>query len=120
MPDSTCPVYRPTSLHKDHAKLRQVRVTQEDRPSDRKHLCGWLRAHNPLAYTDTLVYTITGVEADSSIKCDNSVSVRSQQPKEMIGQNLADLELQRNRRVPHLSAMRSTIKVRNDRLGVCQ
>ena len=33
------------SLHKDHVELRQARVTRDD--TDRKHLCGWLRSHNP-------------------------------------------------------------------------
>ena len=36
----------------------------------------------------------------------------------MIGQNFADLKLQRSRRVRPLSAMRSTIKVRNEPLVV--
>ena len=36
----------------------------------------------------------------------------------MIGQNFADLKLQRNRRVRSLSAMRSTIKLRNETLVI--
>ena len=66
------------TLQKGHAYLRQARVTQED--TDRKHLCGWLRAHNTLEYTDTPVCTLIGVKADSSIECDNAVSAGSQQP----------------------------------------
>ena len=104
------------SLHKYHAELRQARVTRDD--ADRKHLCGWLRSHNPFGYTDKLVCIFTGVEADSSIDCDNAVSVGLQQQKEMIGQNFAELKLQRNRRVRPLSVMRSTIKVRNKPLVV--
>ena len=105
------------TLHKDHVKLRQARVTRDD--TDRKHPCGWYRSHNPFEYTDKLVCIFTGVEADdSSIDCDNAVSVGLQQQKEMIGQNFADLKLQRNRRVRPLSAMRSTINVRNEPLVV--
>ena len=106
------------SLHKDHAELRQARVTRDD--TDRKHLCGWLRSHNPFEYTDKLFCIFTGVEADSSIDCDNAVSVGSQQQKKMIGQNFADLKLQRNKRVRPLSAMRSTIKVRSESLVVIE
>ena len=104
------------SLHKDHAELRQARVARDD--TDRKHLRGWLRSHKPLEYTDKLVCIFTGVETDSSIDCDNAVSVGSQQQKEMIGQNFVDLKLPRNKRVRPLSAMRSTIKVRNELLVV--
>ena len=53
----------------------------------------------PLEYTDKLVCTLTGVEADSSMECDKAVSVGSQQPKEMIRKNFADLKLQINRKV---------------------
>ena len=92
-----CETSNQHSLHKDNAELRQARVIRDD--TDRKHLCGWLRSHNPFEYTDKLVGIFTGVEPGSSIDCDNAVSVESQQQKEMIGQNFTDLKLQRNKRV---------------------
>ncbi len=97
------------SLHKDHAELRQARKTQ-----DRKGLVAWLKSHNPFDYTDKLVSIFTGVEADSSINCDNAIEIDSRQHMTMIGKNLADLKLKRKSRVRPLSAMRSTVKVRNE------
>jgi hypothetical protein len=99
-------------LHKDHAELGQSRQSQDE--SDRKKLVGWLRAHNPFEYKDKLVSIFTGVEADSSINCDNAVTIGSELHKQMMGQNFADLKLQQKKRVQPLSAMRSTIKVRNE------
>lgn len=104
------------SLHKDHAELRQARQTQDD--ADRNRLVGWLKSHNPFEYRDKLVSIFTGVEADSSINCDNAVTIGSEQHTQMMGQNYADLKLQKKKRVQPLSAMRATVKVRNEPLVV--
>ncbi len=100
------------SLNKEHAELRHARMTQDD--IDRKALIGWLNSHNPFEYKDKLVSIFTGVEADSSINCDDAVAIGSKQQMEMMGKNFADLKLQRKNRVKPLSAMRSTVKIRNE------
>ena len=104
------------SLHKDHAELGQTRQTQA--AADRNRLFEWLKSHNPFKYSDKLVSIFTGVEADSRINCDNAVTIGSEQHTQMIGQNFADLKLQKKKRVQPLSAMRSTVKVRNEPLVV--
>ena len=53
-----------------------------------------------------------------NIDWDNAVSVGSQHHIDMTGQNFEDLKLERNGRVRPLSAMGSTIKVRNELLVV--
>lgn len=100
------------SLHKDHAELGQARQTQD--AADRNRLFEWLKSHNPFEYSDKLVSIFTGVEADSRINCDNAVTIGSEQHMQMMGQNFADLKLQKKKQVQPLSAMRSTIKVRNE------
>ena len=96
--------------------MGQARRTEDD--ADRKRLFGWLKSHNPFEYKDKLVSIFTAVEADCSINCDNAVTIGSEQHTQMIGQNFADLKLQKKKRVQPLSAMRSTVKVRNDPLVV--
>ena len=43
-------------LFKDHDELTQARVTRDG--TDQKHLCGWLRSHNPFEYADWYAYSL--------------------------------------------------------------
>ena len=103
--------------HKELQPACQKRDT-----ADLVKFINWLKTHNPFypKYQTQLISVFTGISADETINCDRADVVGEELQNEMVGNGFAELNLKRPAKVLSISAMTSTIKLRDRSVVVDQ